>query len=100
MIFDKDHYHCCDRMPYHFEGSGFGFYVCAWFYDMSGITFHIEYDGKGVVSNRNLPDIPREPEPNKDSVPKICPKGYAWETIDAKIKAFDPWITKDPEKKE
>lgn len=71
------------------------FCLCAWFWDISSPTYYseisVDKNGKPcIISDNNFPDIPREPEPDINDVPKWCPKGYTWEQIDKKMKALEP----------
>ena len=110
MIFDKDHYHKCVLLLSKDSAGTTCHCLCAWFYDLSNPGYSVELDlhskGKsGYVSDFNFPDSKeikemRERTMTEDDVPKLCPKGYTLKQIDAKIKAFDPWITEGPEKKE
>lgn len=74
MIFDEGHYHGCELLRTRNSRKQVDYCVCAWFYDMG-------YS-------------------HKEDVPKLCPRGFIWDHIDAKIKAFDPWLAAPDKPKE
>ena len=90
MIFDASGYFQCELKP-----TKKAFCLCAWFYDISDPGYSVELDfhskGKpGYVSNFNFPDSKEIKEMEKrtmteDNVPKLCPKGFTFKQIDAKI---------------
>jgi hypothetical protein len=90
MIFDASGYFRCELMPFKKT-----FCLCAWFYDLNnpGFTVEVSVDSKGKptsVSDFDFPDSNemkelRENTVTEDDVPKICPKGFTFKQIDAKI---------------
>jgi hypothetical protein len=90
MIFVSDGYIQCELKPCEKT-----FCLCAWFYDVCnpGFTIEISVDPSGKrnsVSTFDFPDSPemkdiRERTVTEADVPKLCPKGFTFKQIDAKI---------------
>ena len=87
MIFDADGYHECELTRC----------LCAWFYDVCNPGFTVELsvnEKTGKVSSVSTFDFPDSEEykdmvkrtMTEDDVPKLCPRGFTWKEIDAKIK--------------
>jgi hypothetical protein len=96
MIFDANGYHKCELMPVVDSEGNNTHCVCAWFYDVCNPPITIEFSidqktGKvGSVSTFDLPDSEEYKDMVKRTmteadVPKLCPRGFTYRQIDAKI---------------
>lgn len=101
MIFDPEGYHKCN-----FLRSGDDFCICAWFYDVCnpGFTVEISVDSQtgktSTVSTFGFPDGEEykdmvENTKTEEDVPKLCPRGFSYEQIDAKIKILNDRVQWD-----
>ena len=96
MILDSDGYILCELMP-----SEKTFCVCELYFDICNPTIMTEasFDSKGkisLISPFNFPDSKemkeiRERTKSEADVPKLCPKGFTYEQIEAKA---EPLIQK------
>jgi len=90
MIYDKMGYHCCAL-----KGSNV---LCAWNYNVLGESFTVEFikdertseiiTVSDFVFPERIEEIRRRAM-TKEDVPKICPRGFTYEQIDAKIRALE-----------
>jgi len=97
MVFKADGYHECSILRE--QGNSRTGSLCAWFYDcFRGTDDFVELmyevkDGKPINpilihESTHLPDVHRQRMKDfliESDVPKICPKGYTFKQISAKI---------------
>lgn len=101
IIFDPIGYHTCSLLP---ADKG-RFCLCAWFYDLGNpcITIEVSIDPItkkfGAVSTFDLPqseeykDMVKQTKTEED-VPKLCPRGFTFKQIDAKIQVLNKRLIK------
>jgi len=93
MVVDETHYVQCKLMP--IESPPPNFVLCAWFYDMGDPTIMMEVDveNKSIISDLNFPEKVEEMRKKtltESDVPQMCPRGFTWKRIDAKIQTLLP----------
>jgi len=97
MLYDPTAYIRCKRLPYVHKNDS-GFCVCSYFYDMGNafIGFEVVMDPEtkkaAIISDLDFPDSEKtrdiiKRQCTEADVPKMCPKHYTYQQIDAKFQA-------------
>jgi hypothetical protein len=97
MLYDPTAYIECKRQPYVLQNRT-GFYLCSWFYDIGnpGISYEVVIDPEtkkaAIISDLDFPDSEKtrdilSRQCTEADVPKMCPKHYTYQQIDAKFNA-------------
>lgn len=95
MVYDKNGYHTCEILSAQCKDN----VLCAWFYDLGNPTIHV------TIKLGRIPwekpefkwEEPDRPEITEDDVPKLCPLGYTFKEIDARISLLNEKVFRSKE---